>query len=370
MIYLDNAATTFPKPKSVIKEIEKCITNYCANAGRSSHTLATKTGEEIYNTRECIADFLSFDRPENICFTTNATYALNFAIKSLIIEKCHVLISDLEHNSVLRPVNKLTKEVGIEYSIFETKGDIYENIKRLIRPNTKAIISTLTSNVSGKEIPISLLSKISKEYSLIFIADASQCIGHKKIDLSTTPCDALCAPGHKGLFGIQGVGFIVFDKNRPQKTLIEGGSGNESKKLNMPNYLPEKMEAGTLPTPAIVALKAGIKYISSIGLNEVSDKLNELTNYLKQRLENINSIELFGAENGIISFKIKNKNANECASILDEYGICTRAGLHCAPLAHKTLGTEDFGLIRVSLSIFNKKSDIDFLLKTINNVFV
>lgn len=359
MIYLDNAATTFPKPKNVIHETLDCIKKYCANSGRSSHNLAIRTTEEIYRTREAISDFLSTDAPENVCFTTNATYALNIAIKTFITSPCHVLISDIEHNSVLRPINKLKETLGIEYSYFSTDGDIEQNIKTQIKDNTRAIICNIMSNVSGYEISLKILSEISRSYNLILIVDASQMIGHKKINLRENPCDALCAPGHKGLFGIQGCGFVVFNSKIPKETLIEGGSGNESLRLNMPVSLPEHFEAGTLPTPSIVALRAGIDYINRIGLESIENKTKILTKLFLERITSIKNVESFYANNGIISFSIKGKSSSYISNRLNDFDIYTRSGLHCAPLAHKKLGTLDSGLVRVSLSYMTKESYAD-----------
>ncbi|MBQ3017235.1 MAG: aminotransferase class V-fold PLP-dependent enzyme [Clostridia bacterium] len=361
MIYLDNAATSFPKPKSVIRETLTCIKKYCANSGRSSHKLAIKTNEEIYKTREAISNFLSLDAPENVCFTTNATYALNIAIKTLITTSCHVIISDIEHNSVLRPIHKLKETINIEYSYFSTDGDIEKNIKEQIKENTKAIICNLMSNVTGEEIPLEMLSEIAKKYGLILIVDASQIIGHKHIDLADNPCDALCAPGHKGLFGIQGCGFVVFNNEISKETLIEGGSGNESLRISMPPLPPEHFEAGTLPTPSIVALRAGIDFINSYGIKNAETEINRLTDIFFERVSALKNIECYGAKSGIISFRFKNRSSSYISGRLNDFNIYTRSGLHCSPLAHKKLGTVDTGLVRISLSLLTKESYADNL---------
>lgn len=361
MIYLDNAATTFPKPESVVQKTFECITKYCANSGRSSHTLALKTDEEIYYTREALADFLSFSSPERICFTTNATYALNIAIKSFITQKCHVIISDIEHNSILRPINKLKERLKVEYSCFSTDGDIRKNITSKIRNDTYAIVTTLSSNVTGKEIPLKILSEIAKKHNLKLIVDASQLIGHKEINLSKNYCDVLCAPAHKGLFGIQGAGFAVFVTEAPYETLIEGGSGNESKNPFMPLNLPEHYEAGTLPTPSIVALGAGIDYINSTGIDNIEKKIKYLTEVFYDELSKNKAIKIYAANNGIISFSVSNFSSYTLAEFLNKKGICVRSGLHCAPMAHSKLGTLSDGLVRVSLSIFNTEREALYL---------
>ncbi len=368
MIYLDNAATTFPKPESVIKRTEECIRKYCANSGRSAHSLAIKTDEEIFNSREKVADLLSFTAPERVCFTTNATYALNIAIKSFITQKCHILISDIEHNSILRPLNALREQIGLEYSLFSTDGNIEENLSTALRDDTYAIVTTLSSNVTGKEIPLEILSKFARKYNLKLIVDASQIIGHKEINLSKTPCDVLCAPGHKALFGIQGVGFAVFVTPPPYKTLIEGGSGNESQNPFMPKALPERFEAGTLPAPSIVSLGAGIDFINEFGIANVEKRINYLTDVFAHSIEKHKSIKVYAKENGILSFDAHGANSYLIAKLLNDKGICVRSGLHCAPSTHAKLGTQKNGLVRVSLSIFNTESEANALSLALNDI--
>jgi len=368
LIYLDNAATTFPKPKSVIRAVRECIEKYCANPGRSAHKLALRASEEVYHTRELVADFLSLPDAERIVFTLNATYAMNLAIKSTITQKCHVLISDLEHNSVLRPIVKLARTLGVEYSVFATDGNIEKNISANIRPDTRAIISTLASNVTGKEIPLKLLSKMRKKHSVKLIVDASQLIGHKKINLKETPCDILCAPGHKALFGIQGIGFAAFCDNESRESFIEGGSGTDSLNPLMPETLPEHFEAGTLPTPAIVSLGAGIEYINSIGIDAVMKKIDDLTEKITDTLSDEKGIRIYGNSGGIVSFSLEGIPSSVVARELDGYHICVRSGLHCAPMTHEKLGTTKFGLTRVSVSVFNDKSCADKLFLAIKEI--
>lgn len=371
MIYLDNAATSFPKPKSVITAVEKCIKTYCGNPGRGSHRLSLKASEEIYTARENLAKILSIDSPEKIIFTTNATYALNIAIKTTITDKCHVITSSLEHNSIIRPLTRLSNISGLEYSVFSPYGNLKENIIKCIRPDTKAIICTLMSNVTGFEIPLKELSEIKKEYNLILIVDASQMLGHKKIDLTETPCDVLCGPAHKALFGIQGCGFCVFCDNKKRDSFIEGGSGTNSKSPFMPEYLPERFEAGTLPTPSIVALNAGINYIRKFGFEYIEDKISKLTDCFYERILCCGT-EIMVGKNGIISFSLNDIPSSIIASELDRAKICVRSGFHCAPWVHRELGSEKFGLTRVSLSLFNSVKEADKLylaLKEIKNKY-
>lgn len=370
MLYLDNAATSFPKPPAILKEVKQCVSEYCANPGRGSHHLALRSAEEIYLTRESVSKLFSLESPENVVFTLNATYALNIAIKSVLTENCHVITSDMEHNAVLRPLYSLSKKSGLRYSVFSTSDDIEKSIEALICHDTKAIISTLASNVTGKTVSLEKLNKIAKKHNLILILDASQLVGHEIIELKNCRQAILCAPGHKGLFGMQGCGFAVFKDISPLSTLIEGGTGYGSAQLEMPLYLPEHFEAGTLPTPSIVSLRRGIEFINSYGIKNISDKIRDTTDCFTERLASIRNVRMFGGENGIISFLIEGVSVEAVAARLKSYDICAREGLHCAPLAHKTLGTDKTGLIRISLSIFNQKKDADILYEALRPAFV
>ena len=368
MIYLDNAATSFPKPRSVIRDLNFCLKKYCGNPGRSSHKLSVAASEAIYSVREAVAAHLGITSPESVVFTYNATYALNLAIKIFITQKCHILISDFEHNSVTRPLRVLQDKFGIEFTTFSTDGDIEKSIRKSIRDDTKGIVSSIASNVIGKEIPLKILSKIAAEYNLFLIIDASQAIGHKKIDLSKNPCDVLCAPAHKALFGIQGCGFAVFKNNDLRSTFIEGGSGSDSRNIYMPESLPERYEAGTLSTPAIVALGSGLKYISDVGIDNIEERLHRLTYMLEERLSCLNGITIYKSGNGILSFNIGNLPSSYIAGELDKYGICTRGGIHCAPSVHRKLETLKQGAIRVSLSNLNKELEIDHFYKALKSI--
>ncbi len=373
MIYLDNAATSFPKPNEVIYKTVDFIKNSCGNPGRSSHSLSIKTSEKIYETRENICKLLGIkDKSENVVFTQNTTYALNFALKCCIKSGSHILISDIEHNSVARPIFAMKNTHGISYDIFDS-SDVVNSIEKLINKNTKYIVSTLSSNVTGFEIPLPILSKLAQKHSLFLIVDASQEIGHKEINLKKTPCDILCAPGHKSLFGFQGCGFIVFNNTEILGApLIEGGSGNESISKNMPQHLPERYEAGTLPSPSIVSLNEGINFLNQVTISEIYRHINKLTSELYARFSEIRDINLYGFDNGILSINVDKMDSNFLAEKLDELNICTRSGLHCAPMAHKVLGTLNSGTLRISFSYMNTYDDVDkvyYAVKSIINSY-
>ena len=368
MLYLDNAATTFPKPKSVRRAVNQCIAEYCGNPARSSHFYSLRASEEVFLARETIAAAFGINEPERVVFTQNATHSLNLAIKCLITTPCHVLISDVEHNSVLRPIIKLSNTLGISFSIFSTTGDLEKNLRLSLRDDTKVIISTLASNVTGEPISARTVSDFAKQHGLISIVDASQIAGHRAVDLAATPFTALCAPGHKGLFGIQGAGFCIFAKNVVTDTIIEGGSGSASLSMNMPEDLPERLEAGTLPTPSIVALRRGIEFTEREGVGSISLRLDKEIARFKERLGAIKNCEIFGGECGILSFRIKDVSCDALAQRLDDAGICVRSGLHCAPLVHEKLGTLNTGLIRISLSALSGKRDADTFYSALKGI--
>ena len=368
MIYLDNAATTFPKPQCVISEVVKCLKKYCGNPGRSSHKLALAAAEKIYNTRECVAKFIGADSAENIVFTPNATYALNLAIKGSIKERCHCIISDLEHNSVIRPLYKTADLYGCDISIYDSDIPPSEAIIPLIRKDTKVLITTAASNVTGKIIDLGAISEISKKYGLKLIIDASQYLGHRKLDISKLDYHILCSAGHKALLGIQGSGFAAFKSKQNIDTLVEGGSGIETFSKSMPNLMPERYEAGTLFTPAIVSLFSGIKYIESVGIDNIQSHIDGLTKRIEDVLSSCPDIKIYGAENGIITFNKGNISSTDMSYLLNKSNIATRGGYHCAPLVHKKLGTHLSGAVRVSVSYFNTIKDCDKLYKAIRSI--
>lgn len=368
MIYFDNAATSFPKPESVKREIIKCLDEYSGNPGRSSHRLSLAAAEKIYSARETVSEFIGARKPECVVFTYNATHALNLAIKSITPDNCHVLTSDFEHNAVIRPLERLKRDKGISYTNFSIEGDLKANLNKLKRSDTKGIITSIASNVTGDEIPLKLVSDYAKDNGLFLIIDASQAIGHIKIDLSNCPCDALCAPAHKALYGIQGCGFVYFCDNRRREGLIEGGSGYDSANPYMPEFLPEGYEAGTPSTPAIATLEAGIKYIQSVGDEQIKAKLAELTSRAEEQLASLPSLKLYKSGIGILSFNIGDIPSSFVASRLDKMDICVRGGLHCAPSIHKRLGTLGQGAIRLSFSLFNTASEVDRIYTAIKEI--
>lgn len=360
MIYLDNAATSFPKPRCVYRRLHWCLKHAGGNPGRSSHRAALSAAEEIYATREALCKLLSFSAPERIVFTQNATHALNLAIHALLPRPKHVIYSDREHNSVIRPIESLRQE-GCEHSVFRTNGDILAAMEAAMTKETDLCIVSLCSNVTGECFPLSVLQAFRKRHPRVrIILDGSQWIGHLPFSLNPQLCDILCAPGHKALFGLPGSGFAAFATDGEYAPLTFGGSGNASESPYMPELLPERMEAGTLATPAISTLLAGTQFILTEGMENISDRLRFLTQELSERLHSLPNVKVIG-ENGfaIASFTAESAPSYAVADFLDARGICVRSGLHCAPLIHATNQTLPHGTVRVSLSYLNTVKDLD-----------
>ncbi len=366
MIYFDNAATSFPKPKYVIKEVNNCLNNYCGNPGRSSHKLAVSAAMKIYETREKIASFLDLKKSEGIVFTSNATHALNLVIKGFIKSKCHVITSDAEHNSVLRPLYKIKEMYGTEISFYDFDNPA-DSIPSLIRDDSAFLVTSIASNVTGKTVDLKTISNLCDKYRLKLIVDASQYLGHLPLSLKDISFSALCSAGHKALFGLQGSGLAVFGCDEAIDTLIEGGSGIDTFSEKMPLFLPERLEAGTLSTPAIISVGAGIDYINAVNIHNISEHLISLSNRLEEILLSFKNITTHGCSYGIAAFTIKGLSPSLVANELDKDGIAVRSGYHCAPIIHKKMGLTN-GTVRISLSYFNKEGELDKLYKVLKQL--
>lgn len=373
MIYLDNAATSFPKPPQVLREVQKCLSSYCGNPGRGSHKLSNAAGEKIYEVREQISDFFGCENSENVVFTLNDTYALNMALKGFLRPGDHVIISNLEHNSVYRPIHAMADCSLISFSVFNALGsDVTEQIEKLIRPTTRAIIVNHTSNVCSLTLPIRKIGALCRSHGILFILDAAQSAGHEDINMRQMGIDILCAPAHKGLMGIQGCGLLALREGlRLPEPIIEGGSGLNSLEAQMPDQLPERLEAGTLPTPAIAAFGEGIKFVRSIGTDEIRKHESHLFVLTLDRLSSISKVKIYAPKHqgSTLLFTINGIPSDAVASHLDNHGICVRSGFHCCPLGHKALSTPEDGAVRVSFGIFNRESDTDALYRAVKELF-
>lgn len=368
MIYLDNAATTYPKPPGVIRAVAECISRVGGNPGRGAHSLSLRAAEAVWDTRCAIADFLGVLDPSSIIFTPNATYGINLAIRCRVKRGDHLLISDQEHNAVLRPVVRLKEEGIADYSIYSDKTDVLLDIREKEKKETSILICNPVSNVTGNRLPIRKIAAYAKARGFYLILDGSQWIGHGKPDREVVAlADAIAVPGHKALYGIQGSGFLYLKSGDGNTTFLDGGSGTDSADSGMPSYLPERYEAGTLATPAIVSLDAGLRFIRELGADEIAKREAKLVRYARERLSDIKDVLLFGNEKNasVFSFRQGSIPPEETARRFDRAGIAVRAGLHCAPLVHRRIGTFPEGTVRVSFGAFNTERDVDRLVSVL-----
>lgn len=376
MIYLDNAATSYPKPEEVYEAVMYNMKSSGANPGRSGHQLALEAGRGIFRTRELIADLFNIDNPMQIIFTSNATDSLNLAIKGVLKKGDHVVTSSMEHNSVLRPITTLEK-IGVENTIIQCNSDgslTPEDIKAAIKNNTKMIVLTHASNVVGTLMPIEEVGKIAKEAGLLFLVDASQTAGVYDIDVKKMNIDLLALPGHKSLLGPQGTGILYIREGIDVAHFKEGGTGSKSEELTQPEMMPDRYESGTPNTPGIVGLGAGIEFILKEGLDKIRNHEKELTKYFIEELKKIEMVKVYGPKDAdrqgaVVSINIGDEDSSEIAFILDKvFNIAVRSGLHCAPMAHKTIGSFEQGTVRFSIGYFNTKEDIDKAIEAIVDI--
>lgn len=373
MIYLDNSASTFVKPKEVIKAVNDSLLHYTANPGRSGHKASIRTAMKVEEAREHLAKHFNAENSQNIIFTQNCTEALNIAILGSCRLGGHVICSENEHNSTLRPLEYLKSQGKIDYTVVNQsskKGLILEDIKSALKPNTYMVICNHISNVNGDKADIKAIGDFCKEKGLIFLVDGAQSCGHEIIDIQKNNIDYLTVAGHKGFYSPQSIGVLVMgNKYRPEPILF-GGTGTNSLELFQPDLFPEKLESGTISTPLILGLDAGLTFVEN-NFNDIRNKLDDLTTYLNFELNKLEVTCYTQPENshGVIAFNIGNLHSNEVADILNEkYDICVRGGYHCAPLKHKALDTLEQGAVRVSISYFNTFSEIQRLLYAIKHI--
>jgi cysteine desulfurase family protein len=379
LVYLDNSATSWPKPKEVLESIRKAIEQYGANPGRSGHKLAIEAARIIYETREALAELFGLEDPERVILTKNVTEALNFVLYGFLKPGDHVITSSMEHNSVMRPLRDLEKK-GVEVTQIRAseKGEIDpQDVLKSIRKNTKLIVLVHLSNVTGTIMPVEEVLKISKDHGIPLLLDAAQSAGTIPINLKELPVDLLAFTGHKGLFGPQGTGGLIINTEGLEERiepLMRGGTGSKSEEEEQPEFLPDKYESGTPNTPGIAGLGEGVRFILKEGIERIREKKEKLTLKLIEGLKEIKGVKLYGPldpkkQIGIVSFNLEGKSPSEVSHLLDEkYNILSRPGLHCAPSAHKSIGTFPFGTVRFSLGYFNTEEEIEYAIRAVRDL--
>lgn len=375
MIYFDNAATTYPKPNVVINSATNAMKFNSFNSGRGGYKQSIKSAELIYSVREKISSMFG-GTPENVVFTKNCTEALNIAIKGSVKSGEHIVISSLEHNSVSRVVELLKKD-NISYSVAKYSFDDNEtllNFENAINENTTLVVCMHSSNVFGVTFPVSKIGKMCKEKGIRFIVDGAQGAGVADINIKRDNIDILCTAGHKCLMGIMGTGFMLLNENIELKTIMQGGTGSESLSLYQPSYSPDRFEVGTLNNPGIISLGKGIDYISMVGIDNIYKHELNLAQIVYSELDTMDKVQLYTPYPKykrtmlIVSFNIEGNTSEKTANMLAQNDICTRAGFHCSPLAHKSFNTIDNGTVRLSFGPFNSEKECNMFINVIKKL--
>lgn len=370
MIYLDNGATSLPKPTCVLQAAREA--SFLGNPSRGGHRMALEGARLLYDTRARLCDHFGAAAPDHICFFSGATEALNRVIKSLVPTGGRIVISTMEHNAVRRPALALSKK-GVTVTYFQGYGSEEEIIKSFLRAvaaTPSLVVFLHTSNICPQTLPVRKLCEICRKRNILSVVDCAQAAGHVPLDIKNLSADGLCLAGHKGLLGFQGVGVLICSPQLKKAleeadTLVEGGSGFSSLEEGMPAYLPERMEAGTLGLPAIATLSAGISYIECLGYEQIGARMRQLKKMCLEGIGNMSGLRLLGMEGkgtGPILFDSDLFDNSILAEALSDKGVCLREGLHCAPLAHQSIGSGERGGMRVSFSPLNTPSQIEKFL--------
>jgi cysteine desulfurase family protein len=335
------------------------------------HQLSIKCADAVYKTRSKIAEFFGADGPENVIFTLNCTHSINIVLKGVLHKGDHVVVSDLEHNAVMRPL----KKIGVSFDVakvYRNDKDTIDEFKKKIKVNTKLVLVTGASNVTGKTLPIAEIGKICKNRGVYFCVDAAQIAGVSEINMQKMNIDYLCLAPHKGLYAPMGIGVLICTKP-VENTIIEGGTGTSSIDFFQPDILPEKLESGTLNMAGILGVSAGVDFVKSIGIDNIRKHEYKLFETLYNGLKTNEKIEIY-AENPdinsympVLSFNFLGVPSSTAVNILNEYGFALRGGLHCAPNAHKSIGTLPYGTVRASISVFNNPQEINLFVNACNN---
>jgi len=365
MIYLDAAATSFLKPPCVAQAVVEAMETL-GSPGRGAHPLTLSASRTVWDCREAVAQLLGVSDPARVCFTSNSTAALNTAICGLFGPGDHVITTALEHNSVLRPLYRLAEQ-GLELTILpaDERGMVcYEDLPRALRPNTRGVVCNHASNVTGNVVDVENIGAFCREHGLYFVVDASQSAGVLEVNQQAIGATVVCFTGHKGLLGPQGTGGLCVAPGVALRPLVVGGSGVHSYEHHHPAQLPEGLEAGTLNAHGLAGLLAGVRYILEHDRETLYRQEMELAQTFIQGIRNVPGVTLYGdvdalQRTAVVSFNLGQEDAGEVADVLaEEFGICTRAGAHCAPLIHEALGTSQRGAVRVSFSHLNTLQDV------------
>lgn len=377
MIYLDNSATSYPKPQEVRMKMMRALNEFGANPGRSGYAMSIKTSEAVFSCRKEVADFFGCEDPERVIFQPSCTQAMNMVLKGCLKPGDHVLISDLEHNAVIRPLHGLTEQ-GITYTVVKTCPGDHEKTLQAFRSafseKTKLVVCTHASNVFGIRLPVERLAALAHFYGAKICVDCAQTAGIVPINMTGHGIDYLCAAGHKGLYGPMGTGLLLLGRGEELETLVEGGTGTNSRELCQPQDPPERYESGTQNISGIAGIQAGIQFVKRMRPEKLyQQEMAEIT-YLYEALEKMPHVELYTAKPEIpffvpvLSFNIKDKCSEDVGEYLAAREIAVRCGLHCAPLAHSKMGTQENGTVRVSPSAFTKKNEMDMLLRRVREL--
>lgn len=375
-IYLDNAATSFPKPSQVTEAVEKTLRCNAANPGRGGHHLSLESGRMVMECREVVAGFFGINDASRIAFTANATEAINLGLFGLLQPGDRVVTTSMEHNAVVRPLKALSNR-GVE--VFRVVGDSLgfvdpDKVRSACSPGTRLVVMNHCSNVTGTLQVIEEIGPWCREQGILFMVDAAQSAGIFPIDVNDMCIDLLAVPGHKSLFGPPGTGFLYVRPGLELTPLLYGGTGNFSQSETQPAEMPERLESGTLNTIGLAGLKAGVEFIEAVGMEHIRAHEQQLIDLLISGLDSLDSVTLYGVHDrakhcGALSFNVKNVDPSLLGFRLDrEYGICCRVGLHCAPQAHGTIGTLPEGTVRLSPGYFNSVTDIEQTLEAIKAI--
>jgi len=370
MIYFDNAATSFPKPAQVIDAVGKCLQGYAANPGRSGHELAVEAGRAVFAAREKVAEFFNIVDPMQVVFTLNATDALNLALHGFLQAGGHVVTTSMEHNSVLRPLSDL-RRLGVTHEIVwaDARGAVeLDELRRAVAKKVSLVAVNHASNVCGAIQPIREIGAMCRQLGVPFLVDASQSAGQLDIDVEKDNIDLLAVAGHKSLLGPQGTGFLYIRPGTEIAPLRQGGTGSRSEDIFQPEIMPDRYESGTLNTPGIVGLAAGLDFIRQETQGKIVAHEKCLIDALLDGLSEIDGFVLYGppqsrARVAVVAFGISGLDSGEVAHLLGQEGICCRPGLHCAPLAHQSLGSFETGAVRFSPGFFNTMEEVEAVIK-------